>query len=73
MLLEDRRTASKQIPIKRIFGLAKKYKILKKELPQSKANWAQELFLFVFPYSTLDLALLTNILNKGLKHQWIVE
>lgn len=68
MLFEDRRTASKQIPIKRIIGLAKKYKILKKELPQSKANWAQELFLFVFPYSTL-LALLTNILNKGLKHQ----
>lgn len=36
-------------------------------------QWAQELFSFVFLFSILDITLLTNILDKGLKHQWIVE
>lgn len=69
--VKHRKIASKRIHIKRIIGLTKTYIILKNELLQSKAILGSRIFfLFVYPYSTLDLALLTY---KGLKHQWTVE
>jgi hypothetical protein len=44
--VKDRRTASKRIHVEIIIGLAKTFKILKKELPQSKPFLGSGIFLF---------------------------
>lgn len=47
-VVKDRRIASKRIHIERIIGLAKTYKILKKELPQSKAILGSRIIFICF-------------------------
>ena len=47
-VIHDRRIASKRIHIERIIGLAKTFKILKKELPQSKVSLGSRIIYVCF-------------------------
>ena len=65
-LVKDRRVASKRIHIERIIGLAKSYKILKKEMCQSRVQLGARIIYICFA--------LANFRNSIVhKYAWAIE